>query len=344
MDTIRPPINNENPQPSPDRHLILQRNNGPSRIFLSDDSHIGGSSSSLVTIRHPTNHEYPSSTTLQSNGSVYNASFMTSPSYDSSIEALSYFAEVCLPGYSFALIVLSGFKRYVTKTPLPRVLQALPLMMNFCSLITWCVQCQMHDICPNSMKMARTKEALAVDAEDSLCENDTSLLDWNSRMFPVRPQGVPKGLKTSFAATISHDPPETKQMTTEGKQGKFRREIGSNLFRRMTRARFTTSLEIRDPPTLPTPTPTPTPSPSQSMTVQTAIRERRTKIEQGIRGALESKATGTQFESELVSGRHEMLLDSDRQEYRPRFPSTLQSVLSNDFRCVVRCRGVSHNN
>ena len=341
MDTIGPPIKDENPQPSPDRHLTLQRNDDPSRTtFLSDDSHIGGLSSSLVTIRHPTNHEYPSSTTLQSNGSVYNASFMTSPSYDSSIEVLSYIAEVCLPGYSFALIVLRGFKRYVTRTPLPRVLQASPLMMTFCSLITWCVQCQMHDICPNSMNMARTKESLAVDAEDSLCENDISLLDWNSRMFPVRPQGVLKGLNTSFAATISHDPPETKQMTNEGKQGRFRREIGSNLFRRMTRARFTTSLEIRDPPTLPTPTP----SPSQSMTVQTAIRERRTKIEQGIRGALESKATGTQFESELVSGRHGMLLHSDRQEHRPRFPSTLQSVLSNDLRCVVRCRGVSCNN
>lgn len=54
--------------------------------------------------------------------------------------------------------------------------------------------------------------------------------------------------------------------------------------------------------------------------------------------------TGTQFESGLALGTGRMPPDSDRQERRPRFPSTLQSVLSNDFRCVVRCRGVSHNN
>ena len=112
---------------------------------------------------------------------------------------------------------------------------------------------------PNSMSMARTKESLTVDAEDSLYENDTSLLNWNSnsRMFSVQPQGVLKGLNTSFAATILRDPPETKQMTTERKQGRFRREIGSNLFRRMTRARFTSSLEIRNLPTLSTPIPSP---------------------------------------------------------------------------------------
>jgi hypothetical protein len=52
--------------------------------------------------------------------------------------------------------------------------------------------------------------------------------------------------------------------------------------------------------------------------------------------------THTQFEPELASGTGRM--PADRQERRPRFPSTLQSVLSNDFRCVVRCRGVSHNN
>ena len=196
----------------------------------------------------------------------------------------------------------------------------------------------MHDVCPNSMNMARTKESLTVDAEDSSCENDTSLLNWNSRMFPVRPQGVLKRLNTSFAATILRAPPETKQMTTERKQGGFRREIGSNLFRRMNRARFTSSLEIRDPPTLSTPMP----SPSQSMTVQTAIRELRTKIGQGIHGALGSKTTGTQFDS--GTGRMPPAPDSDRQERRPRYPSILQSVLSNDFRCVVRCRGVSHNN
>ena len=76
-------------------------------------------------------------------------------------------------------------------------------------------------------------------------------------MFPVRPQGVLKGLNTSFAATNLRDPPETKQMTTEREQGRLRREIGSNLFRRMTRARFTSSPETRNLPTLSTPTPSP---------------------------------------------------------------------------------------
>jgi hypothetical protein len=51
--------------------------------------------------------------------------------------------------------------------------------------------------------------------------------------------------------------------------------------------------------------------------------------------------TGTQFESELASGTGKM--PADRKERRPRFPSTLQSLLSNDFRCVVRCRAVSHD-
>src|ERR1700679_2698333 len=36
--------------------------------------------------------------------------------------------------------------------------------------------------------------------------------------------------------------------------------------------------------------------------------------------------------------------NSPQHERRPRFPSTLQSLLSNDFRCVVRCRADSHNN
>ena len=137
------------------------------------------------------------------------------------------------------------------------------------------------------MSMARTKESLTVGAEDSLRENDTSLLNRDDRMFAVRPQGVLKGLNTGFVDTILRDPPETKQTTTKRKQGRSKREIGSNLFRRMARARFTSSHEIRDLPTLSTPTP----SPSQSMTVQTAIPERQTKIGQGIHQALESKAT-----------------------------------------------------
>ncbi|KAI0270904.1 hypothetical protein BGY98DRAFT_1100574 [Russula aff. rugulosa BPL654] len=64
------------------------------------DSHIGGSSSSLDTIRPPINREnsqllpYPSSITLQSNGSIYNASFMTSPSFDSLIEVSNDIEEI----------------------------------------------------------------------------------------------------------------------------------------------------------------------------------------------------------------------------------------------------------
>ena len=100
MDTISPPIKNENPHFSTYRHPT-ERNDGlrnaSSTTFLGDDL-LGGSSSSLDTIRAPTNHEYPSSTTLQSNGGRCNVSFMTSPSYDSSIEVLnySYIAEIGL--------------------------------------------------------------------------------------------------------------------------------------------------------------------------------------------------------------------------------------------------------
>ena len=55
-----------------------------------------------------------------------------------------------------------------------------------------------YDICPNSLSMARTKESLTVNAEDSLPENNT-LFNWNSCMCPVTPQGALKGLNTSFA-------------------------------------------------------------------------------------------------------------------------------------------------
>jgi hypothetical protein len=103
----------------------------------------------------------------------------------------------------------------------------------------------MHDICPNSMSMARTKESLTIDAEDSLRENNTSLLNRNSRMCPVPPQGVLKGLNTSFAAAILRDPPKANQMR---KEGRFGRGKGSNLFRRMTRARIASVLGIRNPP------------------------------------------------------------------------------------------------
>jgi hypothetical protein len=100
------------------------------------------------------------------------------------------------------------------------------------------------------MNMARIKESITptVDAENSLRENATSLLNRNSRMCPVPPQGVLKGLNTGFAVAILRDPPETNQMTTERKEGKFRREIGSDLLRRMTKARFASLLGVRNPP------------------------------------------------------------------------------------------------
>ena len=93
--TIGPPINHENPQRSP--YQTLQINDSLRNTFDSlrgsssslDTIRPGDSTSSSETIRPPINHEnpqllpYSSSTTLQSNGSVFNASYMTSPSYDS---------------------------------------------------------------------------------------------------------------------------------------------------------------------------------------------------------------------------------------------------------------------
>ena len=52
--------------------------------------------------------------------------------------------------------------------------------------------------------------------------------------------------------------------------------------------------------------------------------------------------TGTQFDSGLASGTSQ--IPAERQEHGSHFPSSLQSKLSNDFRCVVRCRVVSRNN
>ena len=111
MDTIRPRIKNENPQSSPYRDLTLQRSNdsciasNASRTsFLGDDPLIVGSSTTLDTIGPPVDQEnpqllpYPSSITLHSNGSRCNASFLTSPSYISSIAVQNHIAEVCLSG------------------------------------------------------------------------------------------------------------------------------------------------------------------------------------------------------------------------------------------------------
>ena len=99
--------------------------------------------------------------------------------------------------------------------------------------------------------MARPQGLLTVDEEDSLRESNTTLLNRNSRMCPVPPQGVLKGLNTSFAAAILRVTPETNQMTTKRKEGGLRREVGSQLFRRMTRARFASLLGTRNPPPLP---------------------------------------------------------------------------------------------
>ena len=79
-------------------------------LFPLGDSDIGSSSSSLDTIV-PINHEnpqllpYPSSISLPSNGSIYGASFMTSPTYDSLEEVLPVndIAEVCLPRHECSL-------------------------------------------------------------------------------------------------------------------------------------------------------------------------------------------------------------------------------------------------
>ena len=52
--------------------------------------------------------------------------------------------------------------------------------------------------------------------------------------------------------------------------------------------------------------------------------------------------TGAQFESGPASGTSQ--IPAKRQEHRPHLCSALQIILSNDFRCVVRYRALSHNN
>ena len=124
VDKVGPPIKNETPERSPYRFLSsFQSDTGlPNTLpFFGDDSHsVANSSSDTVTIGPLFDHEnpqllpYPSSTTIQSDGSQYNASLMTSPSYgsESFFEVRNYITEVCLPGHgSFALIVLSEHQR-----------------------------------------------------------------------------------------------------------------------------------------------------------------------------------------------------------------------------------------
>ena len=83
--------------------------------------------------------------------------------------------------------------------------------------------------------------------------HNTSFLERNSRMCPVPPRGVLKGLKTSFAAAILRDPLETNQMTTERKEGGFLRQIRSLLFHPISKARFASFLGMRFVAFMPTP-------------------------------------------------------------------------------------------
>ncbi|KAI0270911.1 hypothetical protein BGY98DRAFT_1100578 [Russula aff. rugulosa BPL654] len=123
--TIGPPINHENP---PYRHPTLQRNHylRSASSLLGDRSYMGGSSSSLDTIvlinhENPQLLQYPSSTSLQSNGSMYNASFMTSPSYNSLIEVTNDIAEARSAGHGHSLqLYLEGSG----STPFPPVQRA----------------------------------------------------------------------------------------------------------------------------------------------------------------------------------------------------------------------------
>jgi hypothetical protein len=72
-------------------------------VLRNRDAFLGSSSSLDTTYINPQLLPHPSAITLQSNGSVYNASFMTTPSYDSLIEILNDIAEVCPPGHDRSL-------------------------------------------------------------------------------------------------------------------------------------------------------------------------------------------------------------------------------------------------
>ena len=121
MDTIGPPIKNE------DRHCAPVRNedscNASCLTFLEDDTFIGGSNSSLDTIGPgpPINHEnpqyspYPSSITLQNDGGQYNASFITSPGCDSPIDF-----RVCIAGPHSTTRPLDIIKSGNLPTPLTK--------------------------------------------------------------------------------------------------------------------------------------------------------------------------------------------------------------------------------
>ncbi|KAI0276079.1 hypothetical protein BGY98DRAFT_735745 [Russula aff. rugulosa BPL654] len=162
VDPIRPPIKNENPQRSPYRHPTLQRSddscNASCTTFLGDDPLIVGSSSSLDTIGPPIDHEnlqplpYSSSTDLQSNGGSCNASFLTSPSYISSIVVQNYTAEIHHE---------AAFAEDTKSTTHDNDLW-LPLVESV--------------------------ESLTISAEDSLRESNTSLLNRNSPTILRDPQ------------------------------------------------------------------------------------------------------------------------------------------------------------
>lgn len=109
---------------NPCRTITLQRNIGLP-IALGDDSHFGSSSLDTIVpinLGNPQLLPYPSSSgTIQSNGSIYNTSFMTSPSHDSGslIEVLNDIA---------VMIVCTNCH---VRTPSPRILQTSPMIMIF---------------------------------------------------------------------------------------------------------------------------------------------------------------------------------------------------------------------
>ena len=105
------------------------------------------------------------------------------------------------------------------------------------------------------MSMVHTKESLIVDVEDSLRVSLRNRNGRHSMCLCRRKECWKRWILASQLQTYVTPPPETNQMTTERKEDIFRWETDSNMSRRMTGAEFSSSLDIRNPPTLPTPIP-----------------------------------------------------------------------------------------
>ena len=101
LDTIgpAPPISHER---SPYRRPTLQRNNGLHNAPSFLDDRLDGTGPP-INHKNPQPLPYPSSTALQSNGYLSNASFMTSPSHSSFTEVPNDIAEVYPPGHDYLL-------------------------------------------------------------------------------------------------------------------------------------------------------------------------------------------------------------------------------------------------